>query len=108
MMRNEKCIYLIEMSVPWTQNREAVYAFKASKYVRIQQSLKLDYPNYNIDQITTIMDVFGGYGPDLVENISKIFKRKEDVKSIITNMQKSVIASAATLSRTFKIRSSNV
>ena len=27
--------------------------------------LKLENPNYNIDQITTIMDKFGGYGPDI-------------------------------------------
>ena len=105
---SEKSIYLIEMSVPWTGNRQEVFTYKENKYKQIIQGLKLENPNYNVDQITTIMDVFGGYGPDLLDNIGKVFKRKEDVKSIITNMQKSVIASAANLSRTFKIRSSNV
>ena len=104
---SEKIIYLLEMSVPWTENREEKYVHKAGKYQPIMQSLKLEYPTYKVDQITTIMDVFGGYGPDLSDNISKVFKRKADVKAIITNMQKSIIASAANLSRTFKIRSGN-
>jgi len=104
----EKCIHLIDMSVPWTTNREEVYTFKANKYKLIMQGLKLEYPNYDIDQITTIMDVFGGYGPDLSNNIGKVMKNKSDIQSVIRSMQKSVIASAANLSRTFKIRSSNV
>ena len=105
---NEKKIYLIEMTVPWTENRKEKYLYKASKYVNILQSLKLEYPGYTIDQITTVMDVFGGYGKDLIDNIGKVIKCKANVESIITNMQKSVISSAANLSRTFKIRSNNV
>ena len=70
--------------------------------------LKLENLSYNVDQITTIMDVFRGYGPDLLNNIRKVFKGIEDVKSNITIMQKTIIASAANLSRTFKIYSSNV
>ena len=43
---SEKSIYLIEMSVPWTENRESVFTYKANKYNRIMQSLKLENPNY--------------------------------------------------------------
>ena len=101
----EKSIFLLEMTVPWTQNRKEKYSYKADKYKNILINLKFENQDYSVDQITIVMDVFGGFGNDLVENISKIFKRKEDVSKIIKNMQKSVIASAANLSRTFKIRS---
>ncbi len=78
--------------------------FKENKYVQIQQSLKFDHPEYQIDQITLVMDVFGGYGNDLVDNVRKVIKDKKQVQSIITNMQKSVIGSVANISRFFKIR----
>ena len=101
----DKCIFLLEMTVPWTENRNEKYRYKQEKYKNIIVNLKFENPDFNVDQITLVMDVFGGYGNDLVENIGKIFKRKEEVGNIIKNMQKSVIASATTLSRTFKIRS---
>ena len=93
------------MTVPWTGNRSEKYKYKHEKYKNILLNLKIENPNFNVDQITIVMDVFGGYGKDLIENIGKIFKCKEDVNSVIKNMQKSIIASAANLSRTFKLRS---
>ena len=93
------------MTVPWTSNRKEKVKYKEDKYVNIQQNLKFENPEYDVDQITIVMDVFGGYGKDLVDNIRKVIKDSKTVKSIITNMQKSVISSAANLSRTFKIRS---
>ena len=57
-----------------------------------------------MDQITLVMDVFGGYGTDLAINIEKVISNKESVAGIIRNMQKSIISSAANLSRAFKIR----
>ena len=101
---NEKKIFLIEMTVPWIENREEKYLYKCAKYNNILQNLKFEYPDYEVDQITIVMDVFGGYGTDLSKNLGKIIKERETVQSIITNMQKSVISSAANLSRTFKIR----
>ena len=94
------------MTVPWTENREEKYVYKSNKYRKILQALQFEYPDHHVDQITLVMDVFGGYGRDLSDNISKIFKKKNDIRSIIKNMQKSVISSSANLSRTFKIRSS--
>ena len=105
---NEKSIYLVEMTVPWTANRTEKFEYKSNKYQNILNSLRLEYPNYKVDQITVVMDVFGGYGQDLADNISKVIKCKSNIRSIITNMQKSVISSAANLSRTFKIWSSNI
>ena len=101
----EKKLFLLEMTVPWTENRTEKFKYKHEKYKNILQSLSFENPDFSVDQITLVMDVFGGFGTDLVENIKKIFKNKEDVDRIIKNMQKSVIASATNLSRTFKIRS---
>ena len=105
---NEKKVYLVEMTVPWTENRKSKYDYKATKYKNILHSLQFEYPDHKVDQLTIVMDVFGGYGQDLIDNISKVIQCKSNVKSIITSMQKSVISGAANLSRTFKIRSSNV
>ena len=93
------------MTVPWTTNRKEKVKTKDEKYVNIQQSLKFENPDYQVDQITLVMDVFGGYGRDLIANIRKVVTDSSTVQSIITNMQKSVIASVANVSRTFKIRS---
>ena len=102
---SEKKVFLIEMTVPWTENRDEKFQFKRSKYEQILSALKLEYINYEVDQITIVMDVFGGYSQNLIDNIGKVFKEKEDVRSIIKNMRKSVIASGANISRMFKIRS---
>ena len=92
------------MTVPWTSNREEKLEFKEGKYVNILEGLKFENPSYDVEQITLVMDVYGGYGQDLIDNIRKVVKEKGMLTSIITNMQKSVISSAANLSRTFKIR----
>ena len=106
--KEDKRIYLVEMTVPWTENRPEKYSYKSEKYRNILQSLQFEYPNHKVDQITIVMDVFGGYGQDLVDNIGKVFKKKEDIRSVIRNMQKSVVSSSANLSRTFKIRSNGL
>ena len=103
---DDKRIYLLEMTVPWTENRPEKYKYKCEKYTNILQALQFEHPQHKVDQITIVMDVFGGYGQDLIENIGKVFAKKQDILTIIRNMQKSVISSSANLSRTFKIRSS--
>ena len=92
------------MTVPWISNREGKLKYKEQKYVQIQENLKFEHRDYEIDQITLVIDVFGGYGKDLRDNIGKVIKKKETIDLIIKNMQKSIISSAANLSRAFKIR----
>ena len=100
---NEKKFFLVEMTVPWFTNRAEKYAFKENKYRNIQQKLKFENPEYEVDQITTVMDSFGGFDKSLKENIEKIITDKHVTRTIVTNMQKSVISSAANLSRRCKI-----
>ena len=99
-----KKIFLIEITIPWTQNREEKYKFKNYKYRNILQNLQYENPEFEIDQITLVMDVFGGYDRSLLDNVNTNFKTKKEIDYVIYNMQRSVISSCATLSRTFKIR----
>ena len=92
------------MTVPWSENRVVKLQHKTDKYNNIQAALKFEHPEYTVDQITLVMDVFGGYGKDLKDNIRKVVDSKTEMDVIINNMQKSIVSSGANLSRTFKIR----
>ena len=103
-LREEKKIYLVEMSVPWICLRHEKYEYKARKYDDIKSKLKIDHPDYKIEQITIIMDVFGGYENNLSENIEKVINDKIETRRIIRNMQKSIITNEAHIARTFKVK----
>ena len=89
---NSMKIFLIEMTVPWIENRDEKLEFKCRKYKNILANLRFQNPGYDIDQITLVMDVFGGFGKDLLKNIGKVMTVEQDVNSIVNNMQKSVIS----------------
>ena len=103
VMKEEKKIFLIEQTVPWVTNRDEKYDLKVRKYLDVQTFLRLEYPGYTVDQITLVIDVFGGYSKNLCENMEKVLS-KEETKCVVRNMQKSVIASEAHLCRVFKVR----
>ena len=100
----KKMIYLLEITIPWMESRKEKYDFKCNKYKQIISSLKFENPGFEVDQVTLVMDVFGGYDKELLTNIGKVIEEKGTVATIVKNMQKSVISSVANLSRTFKIR----
>ena len=100
----DKYIMIIEITIPWMENREEKYKYKQDKYKDILSNIKLENPGYTVDQVTLVMDVFGGYGPDLRENIGKILKCRSTQDDVIKNMQKCVISSLCNISRVFKIR----
>ena len=52
---NEHKIYLLEMSVPWICNRGNKLKEKVDKYEHILIGYRLDYPEYEVEQITLIM-----------------------------------------------------
>ena len=103
IIKNSRKIFLIEMTVPWTEIREDRYGFKKNKYENQLQNLKLEYPDFEVSQITLVIDVFGGYSKTLEENLKKVINEKQVVREIIFNMQKVIVSSLANLSRTFKI-----
>ena len=82
------------------------YKHKCQKYEEVQSFLRLENPGYEVDQITLVIDVFGGYSDNLQRNIEKVLNREEAVR-VIKYMQRSVISSNAHLSRVFKLRTSS-
>ena len=64
------------MAVPWISNSEVKYQEKNDKYGTVLNKLKLDCPNYEVNQLTSIIDVLGGHSKHLRENISEIIKDK--------------------------------
>ena len=84
--------------MPWS-NRTVKLKDKEDKYEHILIGHRLNYPDYVVEQVTSIMDGFGGYD-DLNVNMCKIIKDKRLGESIIR--QKSVISSCAYLSRAVK------
>ena len=103
IMKKEKKVILIEQTIPWISNRDVKYEYKKNKYLEVQSFLRLEYPGYEVDQVTLVMDVFGGYSQNLRENIEKVLG-KGSAERVIMNMQKSVISSEAHLCRVFKVR----
>ena len=102
LLKHEKQIFVVEMSVPWISNRDAKYIEKVEKYERIRRNLKINYPDHTIDQITLIIDVYGGHSKELPMNIQKIINDKSESERIIYNMQKVVMSDLSYLSKKFK------
>ena len=102
-LKQERQIFILEMAVPWINIQEVKYQEKNDKYRNVVNKLKLDCPNYEVNQLTFMIDVLGGHSKHLRENISKIVKDKVRIKSIVYNMQKSVLSSAAHITRKFKL-----
>ena len=98
-----KKIFLIEMTVPWLRNRQEKFLHKENKYNSIKQQIKFENPEYEVGQVTLVMDSFGGFDQNLRKNIEKVLSDKLLVQKIITNMQKSIISSATHLARRCKI-----
>ena len=103
IMKKERKVFLLEQTVPWISNRDEKFQFKENKYNEIQSFIRLEYPTFEIDQVTLVMDVFGGYSKNLPESIEKVLN-KEEAKQVIVNQQKSIISSEAHLCRVFKVR----
>ena len=99
-----KEIYILEMSVPWLDNRNQKFVDKELKYVNIIQRLKIDYPEYNVKQLTFIMDGLGGYSKELVTNLETLKFSITEIDTILYGMQKIVLSEAVSMTRQFKIR----
>ena len=103
VFNEKKKIYILEMSVPWTDNRDEKFKEKESKYVDIVQRLKIDNPGYEVKQLTFIIDGLGAYSNELVSSLKNLFKENE-IEPILYGMQKIVLTEAVTMIRHFKIR----
>ena len=103
MLKTEKKIFLLEITISWIDNREARYREKVDKYAAIRRNLERDNPEYIVDQITLVMDSLGGYSQDLPDNIRKLLGERKVVDRVIRKMQKSVLNNSVYVSRCFKL-----
>ena len=92
------------MSVPWLDNRNQKFVDKELKYVNIIQRLKIDYPEYNVKQLTFLMDGLGGYSKELVKNLETLKFSITEIDTILYGMQKIVLSEAISMTRQIKIR----
>ena len=104
IMKEEKAIWVLEMSVPWISNRASKFVEKEDKYIEIVQRLKIDNPGYEVKQLTFIMDVLGGYSLNLVNSLKCLKFSTTDIDKILLKMQKIVLTEATSMIRHFKIR----
>ena len=103
IFKKQKLIYLIEMSFPWIENREVKLLEKIGKYEHIVRSLKVEYPDFQVDQVTLIIDCLGGYSRSLNENLQKLTFSMPECRHIVLGMQKIVVSEARSLINYFKI-----
>ena len=55
ILEEKKEMYVLEMSVPWMDNRDRKFTEKEAKYVDIVQRLKIDHLEYNVKQLTFVL-----------------------------------------------------
>ena len=103
IIKSEKCIYVLEMSIPWIENRGKKMVEKEEKYKRIIQRLKVDYPTYSVKQLTFIIDCLGGYSEDLVASLKFLKFNEAERNRILMGIQKIVVTEAVALVNQFKI-----
>ena len=106
IFKNDRIIILLEMNVPWIENRELKLAEKVEKYKGIIRNLKLEYPNFKIEQATLIMDALGGFSENLKTNIKKIGYNNNTIEKLLMRMQKIVLWEARYIINKFKISTS--
>ena len=104
ILQEEKMIYVLEMSVPWIENRQQKFSEKEEKYVDIIQSLKVDNPLFKVKQLTFIIDNLGGYSSNLINSLKDLNFSTKKIDRVIYGMQKIVLTEAVAMIRRFKIR----
>ena len=104
ILEEKKEMYVLEMSVPWMENRNTKFTEKEVKYVDIVQRLKIDHPDFNVKQLTFIIDGLGGYSKELITSLKTLEFDTREIETILYGMQKIVLTEAVSIIRQFKIR----
>ena len=103
IMKKKKVIFVLEQSVPWISNREVKIVEKEKKYENIIRNIKIANPDYNVKQLTFIIDCLGGYSKSLVDNISELGFNAREQQWILLGLQKIVLSEARMLINHFKL-----
>ena len=107
MLKKEKIMYVLEMSVPWIQNRETKFKDKEDKYKDLLINMRGLYKDYKIEQVTFIIDVLGGYSQSLVDSLKKLKFTDVELSSILRNAQKIVLSESRCIVNRFKLRTAS-
>ena len=93
----------VEMSCPWTENREKKQEEKTIKYGPLRWELKQQFPGYDIRQYNIIIDVLGACSTEVDEAMRELFGARGG--EILLRMQRAVISHTLNIARTLKVMS---
>ena len=99
----KKRVLAVDMSCPWTDNREKKQEKKTTKYGPLCWELKQQFPGYDIWQYNIIIDVLGGWSIEVDKVMRELFRRQGG--EILLQMQKAVISHTLNITRTLKVMS---
>ena len=103
ILKKDKKIYVLEMSVPWITNRDSKIDEKMEKYASIVQTLKVDNPLFKVQQLTFIADCLGGYSKSFTEALRTLGFDKHEIKRMCLDIQKIIVTEATSTINRFKI-----
>jgi len=96
-----KRVLAVEMSCPWTENREKEQEEKATKYGPLLWELKQQFPGYDIRQYNIMIDVLGGLFREVDEAMKELFKVRGG--EILLQMSRTVISQTLNITRALKV-----
>ena len=103
ILKTQKIIYVLEMSIPWITNRESKMDEKINKYKSIVQSLKVDNPLFEVHQLTFIVDCLGGHSKSFIEGVKSLGFQKHEIERMCLDIQKIIITEATSTINRFKM-----
>ena len=103
ILEKRNLIFVLEQSVPWIKNREEKILEKENKYKNIIRKIKIENPNYDVRQLTFIIDCLGGFSKSLIENLGELGFTSYEKETILIGLQKILLSEARMLINHFKI-----
>ena len=100
MDHKAKQVWAVEMSCPWIDNRAKKVEEKAIKYGPLLLELKLQHPDYEVQQCNIIIDALGGWSKEVEETMKKFVDARS--KFVLEKMQKATISYSLHIARYFK------
>ena len=97
----EKTVILLEMSCPWSNNKETKSAEKFEKYAPLRLEQKRQFLGYEVKQFNIIIDVLGGYSEELERTMIALTGSRR--KEVLLKMQKARLSSTLNIARHFKV-----
>ena len=82
IINHEEKVITLEMSRPWTENREREDQEKTAKYTPLWWELKKQYPGYPVEQYNIKVDVLGGWSKELDQVMRELMGTEERTSGI--------------------------